>query len=1028
MTSPFLARLLSTYRFCSRFGDLVNMLPPSVPAPAPGSSEEFQWLMAAIQTAHVPVTISRLRDGRFVEVNEAFLEMSGYMRGEVIGYSSLDLGLWVDPVVRKSMVDWLSNGGTVTNFEMHFRTKSGEIGDMLVSSRMIKINGDAYLISFVTDITGLRREEKLAYVARLRLEAVLASQSQIVFHQDADLRYTWIANPGFGYTEAEVVGRNDEEIFGFKTAAPLVELKGRVLVTGQAERKEVWLTHNGETKGFELTVLPERDSGGCVTGLICAAMDITKPRNEVEALGTTLGSIADGFVSLDKNWRFTYMNDVGANLLKLRRDDVLGKEMYEVLDDIKDTPLETFLQQSAKGSYREFENFYAPLQRWFSARCYPRNDGGISVFFSDITEEKIRQIRLAESESRLSAFIEHAPVAMIMLDENLRCLEVSRQWLEYYGVSGQDFRGLPFYEMFPDFPERWKFDHRQVLEGKTVMCDEDKLELKDGCIKWVQRELRPWYRAGGEIGGIIIFHADISARKEAERKAAAAESELRQTVERLRFAMDATNEAIWDWNLMTGEVFYSAAYYTMLDYEIGELAPTVSTWTGLLHPDEAERVAAEALRLLHEPGYYALEFRMRKASGDYCWVVSHGRVVERDAEGKPTRAVGTHIDITEQRLLEDSLKLSESRLYSIVEGTSDAVYIKDLQGRYVLANSATARFVGKKIEEILGQDDTSWFPPEEATVVMQKDQAVLRGGTAETLVERVTTADGVLRTFFTTKGPVLDSERNSIGLFGIARDITELRRAETEYLESLKDAKIAAESANLAKSRFLANMSHEMRTPLGHIAGMSMLIRRDSLSEKQTAYLDTLDGACEHLTFLIERILNLTLFVSGNLVIAEEPLDLREAVSPIISRAHSKASKKQISVHIEDIPDKKGLQGDAHLIQQALDNVVSNAVRFTHEGIIQIRTKIVEENQESVLVRFEVRDSGEGIKPEDQSRLFSDFEQVDNSSTRRYDGLGIGLALTRRIAEVLGGEAGCESSYGVGSVFWFTVRLKKVNA
>jgi len=244
-------------------------------------------------------------------------------------------------------------------------------------------------------------------------------------------------------------------------------------------------------------------------------------------------------------------------------------------------------------------------------------------------------------------------------------------------------------------------------------------------------------------------------------------------------------------------------------------------------------------------------------------------------------------------------------------------------------------------------------------------------------------------------------------------------------LTELEHARDAAEAANVAKRAFLANMSHEMRTPLNHITGMAGLIRREPLTPKQIDRLGKLENASCNLTAIIDAILELTRIEAGQFALVEESFDLEALLNDVMASVQAQALAKHLHLAAEAAGTPARVLGDGEHIKQALLNYVTNAIRFTEEGAIAIRLKLESKTEEHVLIRFEVEDTGIGIAPEDQSRLFSIFEQVDNSSTRQYGGLGVGLAMTKKVAQIMGGDAGCDSSPGKGSTFWFTVRLKK---
>jgi len=234
-----------------------------------------------------------------------------------------------------------------------------------------------------------------------------------------------------------------------------------------------------------------------------------------------------------------------------------------------------------------------------------------------------------------------------------------------------------------------------------------------------------------------------------------------------------------------------------------------------------------------------------------------------------------------------------------------------------------------------------------------------------------------------------------------------------------------ADAANVAKSAFLANMSHEIRTPMNGIVGMANLLRRGGVTPLQAERLDKIDTAAQHLLSIINNILDISKIEAGKFVLEETPVNIGSLLTNVSSILSGRAKEKNIRLLIETGSFPHNLVGDSTRLQQALLNYAANAVKFTEKGSVTLRTLMQEETDESVRVRFEVQDTGIGIAPETLSRLFSAFEQADNSMTRRYGGTGLGLAITRSLAELMGGEIGAESTPGVGSTFWFTVKLKK---
>jgi signal transduction histidine kinase/ActR/RegA family two-component response regulator len=245
----------------------------------------------------------------------------------------------------------------------------------------------------------------------------------------------------------------------------------------------------------------------------------------------------------------------------------------------------------------------------------------------------------------------------------------------------------------------------------------------------------------------------------------------------------------------------------------------------------------------------------------------------------------------------------------------------------------------------------------------------------------------------------------------------------------LTRARDAAEAGSLAKSTFLANMSHEIRTPMNAITGMAYLMRRDDgLPPRQAERLEKIDTAARHLLGIINDILDLSRIEAGKLVLENMPLVPEALLHNVASMLSEVAEGKGQRLVVDAGPVPSGLHGDPTRLTQALLNYAGNAVKFADAGEVVLRLRLVSETPERALLRFEVSDCGPGITPEVQARLFAAFEQADSSTTRRYGGTGLGLTITRRLASMMGGDAGVDSTPGKGATFWFTAALRKGEA
>ena len=397
-------------------------------------------------------------------------------------------------------------------------------------------------------------------------------------------------------------------------------------------------------------------------------------------------------------------------------------------------------------------------------------------------------------------------------------------------------------------------------------------------------------------------------------------------------------------------------------------------------------------------------------------------------------------DVTERKEADELLRASEQKLLTILDSVDAYIYLKDFEGRYLFANLPARKLWDVEIDQIVGNDDSAFFDVHTAENIRFNDRRVLNYG--ETIkVEETNTVPGSGKTaiYSSTKLPLRRDDGSIYALCGISVDITENKKVAIEleryryHLEEqvetrtneLEQAKKLAESANNAKSSFLANMSHEIRTPLNAITGMVSLIERSGVTSEQAERLAKIDTAGQHLLEIINAILDLSKIEAGKFELEEKEFDLETILSNAKAILGDRINSKNLVFNVSTSPLPYHLLGDPTRLQQCLFNYVGNAIKFTNTGSVTLRTKLQNESSDGVMIRFEVEDTGIGIKPEVTKKLFSEFEQVDNTITRQYGGTGLGLAITRKFSELMGGEAGVESTYGVGSVFWFTAFFKK---
>jgi two-component system, sensor histidine kinase and response regulator len=391
-------------------------------------------------------------------------------------------------------------------------------------------------------------------------------------------------------------------------------------------------------------------------------------------------------------------------------------------------------------------------------------------------------------------------------------------------------------------------------------------------------------------------------------------------------------------------------------------------------------------------------------------------------EGEITGVQGIFWDETERFKAEEALAYERDLLRAMLDNIPDSIYFKDRESRFLLVSRSLAIRLGlNSPQEMIGKSDGDFFSREHAEAALRDERHILRTG--EPIVaktEREQWLDGRERWVLTTKVPLRNNQGEITGTFGISKDITELKEAEEE-LGRARDA--ALESARL-KSEFLANMSHEIRTPLNAVIGMTGLLLDTPLGQDQRDFAETIRKSADALLNIINDILDFSKIEAGKMGIESIDFDLTEVVEGTAELLAESAQGKRVElatwIH-EEVP--RQLRGDPGRLRQVLTNLVGNGVKFTEHGEVVLSVSKVREVDGKVFVRFSVRDTGIGISPEAQARLFEAFVQADGSTTRRYGGTGLGLAISRQLVQLMDGDMGFESARGKGSTFWFTVPL-----
>ena len=388
-------------------------------------------------------------------------------------------------------------------------------------------------------------------------------------------------------------------------------------------------------------------------------------------------------------------------------------------------------------------------------------------------------------------------------------------------------------------------------------------------------------------------------------------------------------------------------------------------------------------------------------------------------------------DVTERVTTMRALAESDAFYSSLVESLPLAVFRKDSEFRLTFGNKMFCDVIGRTPEELYGQTDFDLFPPDLAQKYRRDDLRVMQSSEVLEDDEEISHEDGSRVFIQVLKAPIRDSDGNVIGIQGMFWDVTARRLAE----EALREAKIAADAANKAKSSFLANMSHEIRTPMNAIIGMTELLLDTRLEQSQRELLTIIQDSGDALLSVINDILDFAKIEAGKFELNSMPFDFRESLGDTMRMLSPRANRNSIELAYRvaaDVPRR--LIGDPIRLRQVIINLVGNAIKFTEVGEVVVSVELATPralsamessagSNDEVMLRLSVRDTGIGIPPEKLEVIFEEFQQADVSTTRSYGGTGLGLAITGRLIGLMGGTVNAESEVGKGSVFHATAKF-----
>jgi len=523
----------------------------------------------------------------------------------------------------------------------------------------------------------------------------------------------------------------------------------------------------------------------------------------------------------------------------------------------------------------------------------------------------------------------------------------------------------------------------------------------------------------------LVRQAHTSTLSELEAK-----TEQKRTQQLLASIVESSTDAIFAKDLTSRYILFNQETARVIGQTTVQVLGQDDT---TLFPEQAALIRANDQRVIAKNAIETFEETINTVHGERTFLSTKGPL--RNEQGLVIGLFGISRDITERKANENQLR----KLSQAVQQSMASIVITDLNANIEYVNDAFVRATGFSREEAIGQNPKILHTDKTPTETYASMWTALTQGEpwqGEFINKR---KDGSVYIELAIISPLRQPDGMITHYVAVKEDITEKKRIGQEleqhrhHLEELVAQRTAelltarqqAEAANQAKSAFLANMSHEIRTPMNAIIGLNHLMRRSVGTPEQMARMDKIDSAGRHLMSIINDILDLSKIEAGQLQLETTEFHLAAILDNIDSIVGQSARSKGLDIRVQGNATDLWLRGDPTRLRQALLNYAGNAIKFTEKGSVTLRALLMEEAGDELLLRFEVSDTGIGIEPEHIQRLFHAFEQADSTTTRKYGGSGLGLAITKRLVHLMGGEVGADSVPGVGSTFWFTVRLQR---
>ncbi len=718
--------------------------------------------------------------------------------------------------------------------------------------------------------------------------------------------------------------------------------------------------------------------------------------------GLSINEIVVDETGTPVDYRILFANPAFEQITGFSRENICGCFGKNIYPNLCSRTLMDYADVALRGDSFVKDKYFSDIRKWLKLTVYSPAHGLFVVLSEDITDQK-------EKDNKIESIFRAAPVGIGLMKDSI-ITEANDMICKITGypidqITGREASFL--YKSESEFRKIRELKQKKLKAGNTETIETSWLTSK-GEEKNILLSSTFFNRINSNEG--FTFTAmDITAEKHAIR-------DLKESEMRFRFMFQNNTAVMLMIEPESGDIIdANKSALNFYKYESGQLIGMKIQQINAL--DRREVDFQRNLATTKEKNYFVFPHRI--ADGSEKTVEVHSCPI--DVKGRKILFSIIH-DISEKESIRQELEKREKNFRAITEKSPFGILIID--GHVCLyANEASSMITGIPSHRLEHESIFGVFSPDDFNEIFSVCEC-------DSSIElELSTGDN--------KWVSIQSGRidylNRTCLLITFSDITKLKNTEQSLtgsneklnraIQIAEDMAGEAQAAAEAKSFFMANMSHEIRTPLNGITGMISLLQNTSLDSEQSRYVEIMQSSSSTLLDLVNQILDLSKIETGNLGLKEGKLSIRDIITDVRDSLNFNESISIVSEIDEEIPDV--LIGDELRLKQVILNLTGNAVKFTGEGTIWIRARIFRIYSSSISIHIEVEDPGIGIRKEDQDIIFSPFTQLESSYSRRFQGTGLGLSISKRIVNLMGGDIGVESSPGMGSRFWFTVKLSR---